>query len=264
MRVVRVDGRTVAPGDAAVTAEDPLTRSGDALIETMRAVDGGIPLLERHLARMEASAAALGMAEAIPSMAVVREELGTVVAQAGPGDLRVRVCVSPRPTLWVEAEPVPPLPAEPPVVSAVSVTGAWCPGLRAAEHKTAGRAGWAAIERRAAAAGVDAAVVLDERGRLGEASTANLMVHLDAEWVTAPATGLLPGIGRAVVLEAVPGVVERAATRAEWTAAREIVLVGAFSGARAVGVLDGRLVGGGTPGELARACHGALREALRA
>lgn len=261
MKVVRIDGEAVPPGARVLHGDDPLARAGDGLIETMRAEDGRVPLLDRHLARMAASAAVLGMA-GIPAPGVVRDEVTATLAAAGDGPLRVRVCVGARPTLWVEAATAPPLAEVPPAVAAVSIADGWFPGLRIAEHKTSSRAGWAAAERHAAAMGADVALVLDADGRLGEASTANVVVAVGTHWLTAPATGLLAGVGRALLLEAVPRIRERAATRDEWTRADEIVLVGAFSGARSVVRLDGRPVGGGGHGPLAQACGRVLRRAL--
>lgn len=261
MSVVRIDGRRVPRGAAALHPDDPLARAGEGLIETMRAASGRVPLLDRHLARMRASAETLGLA-GIPGDAAVRAEVGLAVAAAGDGDLRVRVCVSARPTLWVEATPIAPLPAAPPGVEAVTVPGGWLPGLRVAEHKTASRAQWAWADRRARQAGAGAALLLDGAGRMGEATVANVVVVTGGAAWTAPAEGLLPGVGRAVVLAAVPAIGERAVARAEWEAADEILLVSAVSGTRAVTRVDGRPVGDGAPGPWARRLQEVLREAM--
>ena len=257
MRVVRLDGRPADPGAPGLAPDDPLARAGDGLIETMRAGGGRVFRLAAHLDRMERAAAALAM-RGLPTRAACLREVAEAVAAAGDGDLRVRLCVSTRPTLWVEATPVPPLPAAPAGLRAVALPGAWVPGNAAAEHKTASRAAWAAADRRAAAAGADAALLVDRRGRMGEATVASVLTLLGSGWVTAPVRGLLPGVGRAAVMELVP-VAEHAPGRREWREAREMVLVSAAGGVRPVVAVDGLPVAGGAPGPEGRALARAYR-----
>jgi branched-chain amino acid aminotransferase len=259
VRVVRLNGREVDAAAPALTPDDPLARAGDGLIETMRARHGVVFRLDRHLARMAASAAALGLT-GLPSAEAVRHEVARAVAAAGGGDLRVRVAVSAAPTIWVEAAAEEPLPVSPPAVAAVTVPGGWQPGLAVAEHKTASRAGWAWADRRAAAAGAGAALLLDDAGRMGEATAAAVFVRTGGRVLTAPVTGLLPGIGREVMLGFIPGVEQRAAGRAEWESAEEVVLVSALRGVVAVTGIDGRPVGTGRPGSMARGQAAAYRE----
>lgn len=252
MRVVRVNGREVGAGEAALSVDDPLARAGDGLIETMRARNGRVFRLERHLTRLAGSARALDF-RGLPSADEIRAEVAAAVAAAGPGDLRVRVAVSEAPTLWVEASPVEPLGMEPGTATAITMPGSWRPDLFTAQHKTASRAMWSWADRKAAEARVDAALLLDDDGRMGEATTASVFVRTaDGEILTAPVKGLLPGVGREVMLEFIPGVRERAAERAEWTNATEVVLVSALRGVVAVTSIDGRPVGDGRPGPVAR------------
>jgi len=259
MRVVRVNGREVGAGEAALSVDDPLARSGDGLIETMRARNGAVFRLERHLARLAESARALEF-RGLPSTDQIRAEVGAAVAAAGRGDLRVRVAVSEAPTLWVEAGPVAALTMEPGTATAITMPGSWRPDLFTAQHKTASRAMWSWADRRAAEAGVDAALLLDDDGRMGEATTASVFVRTaGGEVLTAPVRGLLPGVGREVMLEFIPGVRERAAERAEWTGASEVVLVSALHGVVAVTSIDGRPVGDGKPGPLARGQQSAFK-----
>ncbi len=251
MRVVRVNGRSVAPDAAALSVDDPLARAGDGLIETMRARNGTVFRLDRHLARLARSAEELEM-RGLPAEDAIRAEVAEAVAAAGRGDLRVRVAVSAAPTIWVEAEEVAPLRMEPGRVTAITLPGGWRPDLMTARHKTASRAMWAWADRRAAEARAGAALLLDDDGRMGEATTASVFVRAGGEVLTAPARGLLPGVGREVMMSLIPGVRERAAERAEWTAADEIVLVSALRGVVAVTSVDGRPVGDGMPGPMAR------------
>ena len=259
MRVVRVNGRRVAPDEAALSVDDPLARAGDGLIETMRARNGVVFRLDRHLARLAESARDLDM-PGLPAEAEIRREIGEAVAAAGRGDLRVRVAVSAAPTLWVEADAVEPLGMEPATATAITMPGSWRPDLFTAQHKTASRAMWSWADRKAREARVDAALLLDDDGRMGESTTASVFVRTsDGEVLTAPARGLLPGVGREVMMSLIPGIRERAAEREEWTTAQEVVLVSALRGVVAVTSIDGRPVGDGRPGPMARGQQSALK-----
>lgn len=259
MRVVWLDGGLVAPGDAALSIDDPAVRWGEGLLETMRADDGRIVLLERHLDRLTRSAQVLGLAP-MPTAGEMRAAVAVAVGAAGGGALRVRLCASPRPTLLVEVTPEPERPARIPRVSAVSLRGAWIPGNRIAEHKTLSYAGHRWSQRQATAAGADQALLLDEHGRLGEAAIASVFCAVGGELTTAPATGLLAGVARSVVLEAL-AVREEALGEDAWRAAEEIVLTNAVRGALSVISVDGRAVGSGAPGRWAEAVAGVLRDA---
>jgi branched-chain amino acid aminotransferase len=257
VRVVWLDGGLVPAERARLSIDDPAVRWGEGLFETMHAEAGRVPLLERHLARLTDSADALGLAP-MPGRDAMREAVEGVLGGLPPGPARVRLTASPRPTLLVEATAEPPLPAEPPAARAVSVRGAWCPTARIAEHKTLSIAGHRREQRVAERAGADHALLLDDRGRLGEAAIANVFCLVDGRAVTAPARGLLAGVARQVVLGALAAE-EGDLEEPVWRAAREIVLTNAVRGAVAVVEVDGRTVGDGRPGELARAIDAALR-----
>ncbi|HTI33211.1 MAG TPA: aminotransferase class IV [Miltoncostaea sp.] len=253
-----LDDRIVTPDRAVLAADDPGVRWGLGLFETMRADRGRVPLLDRHLARVAASAAALGLST-LPREAAVRDAIAATLAALGDGPARVRLTLTPRPTLLVEATPLPgDIHSDVPRSSiAVSVPGAWLPGNRTAEHKTLSYAACRLAQSRAEAAGADHALLLDRDGRMGEAAVASVFCALGDEVVTAPADGLLPGIARAICIPAA-GARERAASEREWRAAREIVVVNALRGASAVVAVDGAPVGDGAPGPLAHALAAAL------
>jgi branched-chain amino acid aminotransferase len=256
MRVAWLDGALVEPRAAALSIDDPGVRWGEGLFETMRAEAGRVALLERHLARLRASADALGLAP-MPDAGRMRAAVDEALAAFGPRRARVRLIATPRPTLLVE---VAPLDAGPATARARSLRGAWLPDDRLAEHKSLSYARHRLSQRRAEAAGADHALLLDARGRLGEAALASVFCAVGGDLVTAPATGLLPGVARAVVLEALGGR-QRALDEDAWRAADEIVLTNAVRGAVAVVEVDGRPVGAGVPGPRAAGIAGALRAA---
>ncbi len=180
----------------------------------MRADGGRVPWLERHLDRLERSAAALGLSP-VPARAEVREGVERALAAAGTPSARVRVTLSPRPTLLVEVTPEPPHPPLAPEARAIAIHGAWLPGNDLAEHKTLSYGAYRRAQARAAAAGADHALLLDADGRLGEAAVGNAFAVLHGAVVTAPVRGLLPGVARAIVAE-VTAVREEALEEPVW------------------------------------------------
>jgi len=263
VRWVRLGGRPVEPDRARLPLDDPLVRAGDGLIETMRARRGIVFRRAAHLDRMEGSARALELT--VPPRETWERELDALLRDAGEaasGDLRVRLCVSAAPTLWAEAVVADPLPDDPAPVRAVALPGTWHPDDALAVHKTASRARWEHAQRRARALGADTALMLDAHGRLGEAPVAAVVAHVEGGWATAPARGLLPGIGRAALMELAP-VREELLDRARWVAADEIVLVSAVAGVRAVVAVDDRPVGAGVPGRAGTALAHAYRRLVQ-
>ncbi len=90
-------------------------------------------------------------------------------------------------------------------------------------HKTTRRELYDAA--RASRPDCDEVILWNERGELTEASTANVALDLDGEWVTPPVTsGLLAGAFRGWLL-AVGQIRERVLTLADLHAARRIVLI---------------------------------------
>jgi branched-chain amino acid aminotransferase len=252
LSAVSINGVLVAPERASMPIADPGARWGEGLFESMRARGGVIFRLDHHLDRLERSARALELAP-LPGRAEIAEAVRRTVAANPSASQRVRVTVTPHPTLIVEAEAYePPAGAAESGVAVVSVRGAWNPGKRIAEHKTLSYAAYRLHQRRAEAAGAFQALLLDERGRLGEASMANVFVALGGEIVTAPVAGLLPGVTREAVMEIAGPVREALLEEREWRAAGEMVLTNAIQGIVPVVRCDGRPVGAGAPGPVAR------------
>ena len=259
MRIVWLDGALVEPAGASLSIDDPAVRWGEGLFETMRAEDGRVPLLERHIARLRASATILGL-RPMPSADEARAAVATAVAAFGGGPARVRLTATPAPTLLVE---VVPLAGGPATARAVALRGAWLPGDPLAEHKTLSYARHRLSQRRAEAAGADHALLLDVDGRMGEAAVASVFCVARGELVTAPATGLLPGVARAVVLQAL-GARQEALGEGAWREADELILTNAVRGAVAVVAVDDRPIGDGAPGPWAAEIARILRAAAAA
>ena len=166
-----------------------------------------------------------------------------------PARRRVRLTVTPRPTLLVEVDPRGPAcrrrargPST--AVSVAGGVGARQPHRRAQD----------ALLRRLAAApaprgggGADHALLLDRDGRLGEAAVASVFCAVGRRDRHRPRpTACCPASrGRSACRRSAPR--ERAAEEREWRAAREIVAVNAVRGATAITAVDGSRWATGRP-----------------
>ncbi len=162
------------------------------LIETM-AFDPleGIALVERHLARLKASAAAFGFPF---DRHDVRNELQAATFRLRTR-ARLRLLLSPSGALAIESAPAPPAPVRPLRVRVVPLPVAAADfRLR---HKTSDRGFYDAARR---ASGADEVVFALPDGRLTEGSFTSLFVERGDMLVT-PAGPLLPGVLRAEMLE---------------------------------------------------------------
>lgn len=253
-RIVWLNDRFVEPFRASLRIDDPGVRSGEGLFESMRARDGDIPHLERHLARLAASAQVLGLAS-LPSSIAVADACRQVAAQLPHGVGKIRATVTEGPTLLVEGHPVTDS-SEP--ATAISLPGTWHPERMLAEHKTLSYLEWRHAQRQADSAGVTTALLLDPAGHLGEAASANLFCVVGDNVLTAPTRGLLPGITRSLVMEHRP-VTETMLDQATWRNADELFLTSSVSLVRSVIQVDGAPIGTGSPGPVATALHAYLQ-----
>jgi para-aminobenzoate synthetase/4-amino-4-deoxychorismate lyase len=166
---------------------------GFDLIETM-AFDPeiGLVLLERHLARMKASAALFGFAF---DRHAVRNELQAATFRLRQGR-RLRLLLARSGATAIEVAPLPAPFAAPLPVAVVPLPVA-NNDFRLA-HKTSDRAFYDDARR---AAGTDEVVFVDPEGFLTEGSYTNIFVPRHGVLLTPPLSrGLLPGVLRAELL----------------------------------------------------------------
>lgn len=163
------------------------------LIETMRFdPDGGITLLEGHMARLGASAKQFGFAF---NRHDVRNALqSATIRHAGAHRLRLRLSKSGALAIEIGALP-PKLEGEVQVVSTPLPVDPADVRLR---HKTSDRAFY---DEARAASGAFEVVFTDKQGLLTEGSFTNIFVQRDGVLLTPKAAlGLLPGVFRAELL----------------------------------------------------------------
>ncbi len=200
-----------------------MEHTGYGLIETMRVRGGRIPFLERHLARLERSLRELGLPK--PSQDVAA--LVRPFAGIGEAVLRVDVCDG---RAMVTVRDLPAL--DPPVVITASEPHQPYP------HKTTDRDAFADAAVEAEVAEADDALLLTHEGWVAEGTVWTLF-WWDGDVVRTPALdlGILPGIGRARVLQLAGGAEGRHPRAA--LAGKSLFLTNAVRGVVRIAALDG-------------------------
>lgn len=210
-----VDGRRADPSRPAVSALDRGFTLADGLFETMRAYRGTVFRVDRHLERLAAGAAVLGipvpahLADTIAAAADTLRRLDwsdaalrlTMSRGVGPRGLAAVAGAEPVTVLAVHALP----PREPLAARAVrvrTVAGRHNEFAPTAGLKTLAYTNAVVALAQARAAGADDALFLDTTGHLAEATASNLFIVSGSMIRTPPREcGVLAGITRAAVLE---------------------------------------------------------------
>jgi branched-chain amino acid aminotransferase len=284
---VFVDGRITPPAEAVVPVFDHGFLFGDSVYEVLW-WHRGRPIQEReHLARLEESATRVYM-----DLQFSREEIGRAVRRtveatgAGPGDdANIRIVVTrgvgplgldfsrvPRRTLIVVASP-----AERPTeeqfergLSAAVVDRRR--NLRTAldpRAKTGNYLNNVLALHEARRAGADDAIMLNDRGEVTEATTANLYAVRGGAISTPPLeAGILKGTTRDRILALArrEGIEarERSLSLEDLRSSDEAFLSSSVRGVVAIVRLDGRAVGAGSPGPVTRRIRRLFEEAADA
>jgi len=163
------------------------------LIESLRLENGGYTLLDRHVARLSASAGYFGF---ICDQEKIRQALSGHAAQT-PGLYKIRLLLAADGSFDISSEVLLESRAALRVaVSSIKVDSS----DRMRYHKTTRRELLDAA--RSSRPDCDEVLLLNEHGQLTEGSYNSLIVKLDGQLVTPPLTcGLLPGLLRKVLLE---------------------------------------------------------------
>ena len=213
--IVYLNGSFVARAEALVSVYDHGFLYGYGIFETMRAYNGRIFLLERHVERLLEAAVELKMDTCL-SAAGLEEACRATLAANGLKEARLRLTVS-----RGEAGPFPGVSKKPTVV----ITAAGYSPPPPEKYENGFRAALAAYPRLsqpplyklkttsylanilarldAEAAGLDEAIFLNECGHLTEGSASNIFLVRPSGGLATPSpdSGLLPGVTRRAVLE---------------------------------------------------------------
>ncbi len=191
-----------------------------SLIETVRVIDGAIPLWQLHVERLTRSAAALRMAA--PALG----------QPADDGDVIIRYLVADDGSVSVARREVPTI--APLMLAVSSVTH------RGYRHKVADRGWLDDASASAAMLGADDALLLDDRGRVVEASRWAVGWWSGDRIVFPPlALGGLPSVARERITSLLPRTAGEAETTMRGIADKAFFACNAARGVVAVAALDG-------------------------
>jgi len=268
--LVNIDGVHLQPAEARVSVFDRGFLYGDSVYETLRTYGGHCFRLAAHLARLERSAAGLGISLPLTA-AQAAAEIGETIRAAANDESTVRVTVTrgeaaigldPRAathaTRVVIVRPFVPLDPElrargVDVVVARTLRNAPSaldPGIKSGNFLNNIQA-----VREANESGAFEAIMFAQGGRIAEATQSNVFLVLEGELVTPhPRAGLLRGITRDLVLELAQSdgipVAERDLVLADLERADELFLTSSLKEVLPVRRVDGRPVGSGCPGPI--------------
>ncbi len=197
------------------------------LFETMHAThEAGPRHVERHLQRLEASARYFGFAW---DAAAARAYLTLACQALPPGQPhRLRLAMNAAGAFAVQTGQLAPLQEPVGLLLASERTDSSDLFLR---HKSTLRERYDAAWKAAEAQGAFDQLFFNERDELTEGGRSNVFLRTGGLWITPPlSSGMLPGVMRAVILEAW-GAQERVVTRDMLLAAEEIVVCNSLRGA---------------------------------
>jgi branched-chain amino acid aminotransferase len=276
--IVWVNGERQGDEARHLSARDRGFTLGDGVFETMRARDGTVFRLDRHLARLDRALAALE----IPAPRQLRDWVADAAAAAGSPEAGIRLTVTrgpgpagvapppqSRPTVAIS---VGPLPLFPPSIYTDGLKAHIASGRRNEFAMTAGLKTLAYVDAVAALfearrAGADEALFLDTQGHCSEATASNLFAWTGDALVTPPVScGALPGITREAVVELARAdgvtVAERVLGPDELLAAREAFLTSSLRGIAPLVRVGKSPIGRGSPGEFYQRINTAYRALL--
>ena len=275
---VYLNGSLVPLSQARISPMDYGFLYGYGVYETMRAYGGRVFRLDRHLARMEHSAGALGIdLEDRPRM---EKAVYDTIRANRLSDARVRVSVSPgedglAPGAPVRGEPtvfITAIDYRPPSdevyrrgFSAVVSTVHRSPKCHSSRMKSLSTLDLLLARQEAACFNVDHAILLNDDDLVAEGSSTNIFYAKDGRLFTpAEHCGILPGVTRALVLrELAPslGVVaqELDVALADLLEADEAFLTNSMIEIIPLTMVAGRDIGSGRPGALTRRLMQAYR-----
>lgn len=251
---------------------------GYGLFETMRAYDGRIFRLDRHLARLQQSAETLGIASRLASSELQKacydilkanrlsEARLRLTISAGEGDMTPNPDTCSGITVFIAVRRLAPLAPE----SYEKGFNTVLSSLRRNSQSPLSRLKSTCYlenvlaRQEARIAGADEALLLNERGFVAEGSTTNIFLVRNERLVTPSLeSGSLPGITREAVLELAQSLrikaVEREVTLGELAEAEEAFLTNSVLEIMPLTRFGDKPVGSAKPGPLTRRLMSAYR-----
>jgi branched-chain amino acid aminotransferase group I len=277
--IIYLNGQLIPRSKAKLSPFDHGFLYGYGLYETMRAYNGHIFRLDRHLARLRRSAESLGLALRLAAFDLgaactktldankLKDARLRLTVSAGEGDMTPDPSTCSSPTVLVTAQNLVPLPPE---KYESGFKAALSPLRRNSQSPLSQLKSTCHMENilarmAARAAGCDEAILLNEQGYLAEGSSTNIFLVSNGELITASLeSGVLPGITREAVLEiARPSnikTLERQVELKELIEADEAFVTNSILELMPLTWFEGKPIGTGKPGELTRKLIAAYRK----
>lgn len=280
--IIYFNGHLVPRAEAKLSPFDYGFLYGYGLFETMRAYEGHIFRLDRHLTRLRCSAESLGLRPKLDAFDLENACVETLQANklknarvrltitAGEGDMTPDLNTCSNLTVLVAAKnfvPLPPEKYEQGFKAALSF-------LRRDSQSPLSRLKCTCYvsnilaRMEAKAAGCDEAIMLNELNYIAEGSTANIFLVSKGE-ISTPSleSGILPGITREAVLEIARDLniktVERQVELRELSRAEEAFVTNSIIEVMPLTWLNGEPIGTGKPGKLTRNLMAAYKELVK-
>ena len=274
-----VNGEIGEAADARVPVLDNGFLFGDGVYETLRTYGGRPFHLDRHLARLRASARLLGVPVPMDDGALARdvdrvleraknpESTIRMLVTRGVGDATYRFDRVKGPTVVILAKPFEAFPENlyaegiPVIVSSVRRNH---PRALNPAMKSNNLINNILAAREAQAKGAFEPILLNETGEVAEGAGSNVFIVRGGGLLTPPLeAGILPGVTRAVLLEIAPGLGitarEEPIAVKDLLAADEAFITSTLKEAMPIATVDGKPIGGGRPGPTSRKVLQALR-----
>ena len=196
--IVDLDGKHVDLDTGDCEAVDRTFAQGEGLIETIRAKNGQPLRFDTHMIRLRDGSKLLSMT--VPTMdAAIANRIDGVLKANALQDAIVRVIISgdedaPIPSLLIAAEPRPPMDPVRAILACSTARDEHSPlnRIRSLNDATLDAARQETVDF-----GADEALLLNNQGRLAEATDANVFLLIDGALVTPPLSdGAYPDILR--------------------------------------------------------------------
>jgi len=279
-RIAYVDGRYVRHDLAAVHIEDRGLQFADSIYEVLGVFGGRIFDEDQHLDRLDRSLREIGLAMPMerPALRLVVREMarrnrlsdGLIYMQVTRGATRRDHAVPLQPSapsLIITAKPIDTNSFEERRRSGIKVITTADERWARCDIKSTALLPNVLAKTKARNAGAYEAWLVDRDGRVTEgSSTTAWIVDSNGKLVTRNLdNAILPGVTRRVLMgvaeSAQMPIVERRFTVEEAQGAREAFITAATIGALPVVQIDGRKIGDGKPGPVARRLHELYRDA---
>jgi branched-chain amino acid aminotransferase len=277
--IIYLNGQFVPRSKAKLSPFDHGFLYGYGLFETVRAYQGHIFRLDRHLSRLRRSAESIGLAKRLTSFDLeaaftkildankLKDARLRLTVSAGEGDMTPDPSTCSNPTVLITARNLVPLPPE---KYESGFKAALSPLRRNSQSPLSRLKSTCYMENilarmAARAAGCDEAILLNVQGYLAEGSTTNIFLASNGELITPSLeSGVLPGITREAVLEIARAsnikTLERQVELKELIEAEEAFITNSILELMPLTWFEGKPIGTGKPGQLTKELLTAYRK----